>query len=143
LHGRSNHARVMQLNQHLQRRGVVTWFDEERMQGRIRAAMRDGIEESLFVVVCLTSTYAKKVNATSMEPDNCQYELEFALGKKKPTLLLPVVMESSMRNPRTWAGELAMLADTLYHDLSDDTSYDKVADGLVRDMASLMDKFSA
>ena len=38
--GRSNHARVAEVNRLLKAAGFVTWFDEDRMQGDIGARRR-------------------------------------------------------------------------------------------------------
>jgi len=41
-----NHERVSGVNRGLQSRGVVTWFDSDRMTGSIRKTMADGIENT-------------------------------------------------------------------------------------------------
>ena len=40
--GRSNHARVAEVNRLLKAAGFVTWFDEDRMQGDIVSQMANG-----------------------------------------------------------------------------------------------------
>ena len=44
--GRSNHARVAEVNRLLKAAGFVTWFDEDRMQGDIVSQMANGIDSS-------------------------------------------------------------------------------------------------
>ena len=42
--GRNNHTRVARVNAALQRAGLRTWFDEEKMRGDIHARMAEGID---------------------------------------------------------------------------------------------------
>eukprot|EP01052_Picozoa_sp_SAG31_P065988 SAG31_NODE_24791_length_474_cov_0.725333_1_plen_69_part_01 len=44
--GRNNHARVSKVNEKLKQRGIVTWFDEERMEGNAVEQMCTGIDEA-------------------------------------------------------------------------------------------------
>ena len=50
-HGRNNHDRVARVNTWLQKQGIVTWFDSERMKGNILQQMFNGIENARVVVV--------------------------------------------------------------------------------------------
>lgn len=136
--GRSTHERAKRLNARLGQHGARTWFDEERMEGHIRDQMRKGIDESAVVVVCITATYAEKVLKMT-EPDNCQFELSYAMSRKNPRLLLPVVMEPAARSLATWQGDLASLTGTLYRDLTkDDASFEHNVDLLAADIARIV-----
>lgn len=67
-----NHERVTAINAALQRRGIVTWFDSDRMEGSIRRTMTEGIENTQCVMVFITSIYRDKVNGADQR-DNCAY----------------------------------------------------------------------
>jgi len=101
--GRNNHARVLKINRALQRRNVVTWFDEDRMVGNIREKMTDGVESTKCMVVFITSIYRDKVNG-SEERDACHYEFSYSVEQLGPQRMISVVMEPSIRDP--WRGRL-------------------------------------
>ena len=61
LKGRSNHDRVARVNDELKRRGVVTWFDEDKMHGDTRRMMTDGIDNTSLILVFVTKEYRTKV----------------------------------------------------------------------------------
>ena len=57
--GRNNYQRVSRLNSDLQRVVLVTWCDEERMEGYTIDQMARGIHESACVIcVCITRKYS-------------------------------------------------------------------------------------
>jgi len=112
-----NHERVSGVNRGLQSRGVVTWFDSDRMVGNVRKTMTDGIEHTKCVMVFITREYLDKVNGADAR-DNCQFEFSYALEQLGPQRMIPVVMEAEMRNPREWRGVLgAALGTMLYVDM--------------------------
>jgi hypothetical protein len=114
-----NHKRVAAVNRLFKSWGLVTWFDDERMQGQLRKKMAEGIENTQCVVVFITELYRDKVNGDDAG-DNCQYEFSYSVEQKRPQRMIPVVMEASMRNPRDWKGQLgAALGSMLYVDMSD------------------------
>ena len=75
--GRDNHARVAALNAWLKARGIVTWFDAERMAGDVSSAMCKGIDGSFLVMACVTKQYADKVTGDHAN-DNCKKEFNCA-----------------------------------------------------------------
>jgi hypothetical protein len=116
---RDNHIRVSRINHGLQRRGFITWFDEDRMKGQIRQQMTVGIDETCCVLVCITKTYQEKVNTASRK-DNCYYEFDLA-SRVLPDEMIPVVMEKAMLNPGEWKGRLrGELGGMIYFDMSKD-----------------------
>jgi 5S rRNA maturation endonuclease (ribonuclease M5) len=119
---RSNHSRVSRINDFLKAKGLITWFDSDRMEGDIRSKMTDGIEHTKCIVVFITDNYRKKVNQSDNR-DNCRYEFKYAFAQKGAEKMISVVMEERMRNTRTWQGELGgALGDFLYIDMvSDET----------------------
>jgi hypothetical protein len=108
------------MNQALQRRGFITWFDEERMRDQIRQKMTEGIYQTSCMVVCITKTYQEKVNSANFG-DNCYYEFDLA-SRELSNYRIPVVMEDSMLDVRSWElGRLrAELGGVLYVDMSND-----------------------
>jgi chemotaxis protein histidine kinase CheA len=118
--GRSNHHRVSRINKALQKRGITTWFDEERMLDQIRQKMTEGIFLTSCVVVCVTKLYEKKVNSSDLG-DNCYYEFDLA-SRELPNHRIPVVMEDCMLDVRSWEkGRLrGELGGILYVDMSKD-----------------------
>jgi hypothetical protein len=117
--GRYNHARVSRINKALQRRGFITWFDEEKMDGQIRQKMTEGIKQTHCVVVCITKVYQEKINAASRK-DNCYFEFDYAT-RTLPDEMIPVVMEPYMLNKKVWDGRLdSELGGFLFVDMSKD-----------------------
>ena len=112
-----NHERVAAVNRALKALGIVTWFDDERMEGQIRKKMAEGIENTQCAVVFITALYRDKVNGDEAR-DNCQYEFQYAVEQLGPQKMIPVVMEAALRDPKKWRGQLgAALGTTLYVDM--------------------------
>jgi hypothetical protein len=113
-----NHAFVKKVNMELQKRGLKTWFDENQMDGNIRFRMAEGIDNTKCVVVFITKEYRDKVNGIDMT-DNCKYEFSYAMNQLGSQNMIPVVLETEMRDTKKWKGELgAALGSMLYVDLS-------------------------
>jgi len=120
--GQDNHARVSQVNRALQDKGLVTWFDDEQMQGNIKSQMTAGIDRTKCVIVFITRRYVEKVMGENAE-DNCQLEFHYASMRKTAAKMVPVVMEERMLNARNWDGPVGMvLGPRLYVDMSGDLS---------------------
>ena len=118
--GRDNHARVAMVHQALQARGLTTWFDEDRMVGSVRDKMMEGIDNADCVAVFVTEAYRDEVHSKNKR-DSCCFEFNCAFDQKGEHKLIPVVMEESMRNNRTWDGIVqATVGDLLYIDISSD-----------------------
>lgn len=118
--GRDNHARVSQVNVKLKELGLTTWFDSERLSGRILHQMTEGIDNAACVVVFVTERYMHKINNGDGR-DNCQFEFEYAFRQKGTKFIIPVVMEARMRNPMKWVGVFgAAVGGLLYIDNVDD-----------------------
>ena len=113
-----NHEFVKKVNLDLQKRGWKTWFDENQMDGNIRFRMAEGIDNTKCVVVFITKEYRDKVNGMDMT-DNCKYEFSYAMNQLGSQNMIPVVLETEMRDTKKWKGELgAALGSMLYVDLS-------------------------
>ena len=99
--------KVKRINDAIKARGVIPWFDEERMIGNIRHKMVEGIENSDVIVVFITEAYRDKVNQGDGR-DNCLFEFKYAFEQKGPKVMIPVVMEPCMRSAREWKGLLGV-----------------------------------
>eukprot|EP00899_Mesostigma_viride_P012094 jgi/Mesvir1/20886/Mv07963-RA.1 len=97
-HGRNNHERVARVNEKLGMLGFKTWFDGQRMVGRIEKQMADGIRDSKVVLVFVTRRYMEKVED---EDDNCAKEFGLAVHKGLK-YIVPIVMEDALLNPKKW-----------------------------------------
>jgi GTPase SAR1 family protein len=114
-----NHEKVKIINQVLQKKGLITWFDEERIEGDIIDRMTEGIEKTKCVLVFVTENYRNKVNG-SEKRDNCYREFSHAVVHKGPQKLISIVMEKDMRNTREWKGQLGVaLQNDLFYDFSE------------------------
>ncbi len=109
---------------------------EERMSGDTRQQMVEGIENSDVIIVFITDTYRTKINQMD-GCDNCKFEFKHVFEQKGPSLMIPVVMESGMRNARDWTGLLgAALSTHLYIDFSSAFTDDVVFDAKVNELLS-------
>jgi len=113
-----NHQRVHTINVELQKRGLKTWFDENKIDGNIRYKMAEGIDNTKCVVVFVTKEYRDKVNGLDMK-DNCKYEFSYAMNQLGSQNMISVVMEPEMKETNKWKGELgAALGSMLFVDFS-------------------------
>lgn len=121
--GRDTHNRVKTLVTEMQNYGWTCWFDEYDMIGNIDASMASGIDLCQCVIVCITESYCKKINAAAQNPykrDNCLKEWNYAHNRNK--LMIPIIMEPSMLNSNNWpCGVVPLhLGTTLYINCSCD-----------------------
>ena len=132
---------MKRINEAVQKRGLVTWFDENQLNGNTIDGMAKGIENSDVIVVFITDEYRNKVNGGESR-DNCKFEFLHAHMQKGPELMIPVVMEPGMRNPREWTGALGFTLSThLYVDFSsaftEEALFDTKIDELVSKISAL------
>ena len=116
-HGRDNHFRVSKIVRRLQELGLKVWFDEEKMEGRIKKTMCDGIDSARVVIVCVTELYISKVNEQGSDGanDNCLFEFMYACDRKIDKII-PVVMEYTCKTTSDWYGPVGgSLGGTLYY----------------------------
>jgi len=129
---KENHVLVANINHELTKRGLKTWFDEEKIEGNIRYKMAEGIDNTKCVVVFITKEYRDKVNGIDMR-DNAKYEFTYSMTQHGSQYMIPVIMDADMRDTKKWKGELgAALGSILYVDLSDPTELDKKYDDLYK-----------
>ena len=127
---------MKRINDAIKARGVIPWFDEERMSGETRQRMVDGIENSDLIVMFITEAYRDKVNQGDGR-DTCLFEFKYAFEQKGPKVMIPVVMEPGMRSARELTGLLgASLSTHLYIDFSSSFSDDAIFDTKVNEVVS-------
>lgn len=110
---RSNHSRVSRINSELKKRGLITWFDEERMKGNIRQLMAKAIAASRVVLVHVTERYRDKIEKGDSH-DSCYYEFNYALTAH-PGEVEVAVMEERMQSPEKWETRLRAEIGTLLY----------------------------
>ena len=86
--GRENHQRVYQLYNELKSRGLVAWFDADRMTGEVVAQMFKGVEQSAVFIACITQRYVQKLSRD--DNDNCKFEFNQARNIRQRKVLLPI-----------------------------------------------------
>ena len=127
-----NHEKVKTINVALKKRGIITWFDENKIHGNIRYKMAEGIDNTTCFIVFITREYRDKVNGIDMK-DNCKYEFTYAMNQLGSQNMIPVIMEKEMRETNKWKGELgAALGSMLYVDLSEEKEIEKKYDELYK-----------
>jgi hypothetical protein len=141
---KKNHYLVSKINSELIKRGLITWFDEEKIEGNIRHQMAEGIDNTKCILVFITKEYRDKVNGIDMR-DNAKYEFTYSMNQHGSQYMIPIIMEPDMRETNKWKGELgAALGSILYVDLSDEKlseiELDKKYDELYKRIKHIVDK---
>ena len=77
----------------LEKDGFHVWLDRDQMHGDAIVAMADAIENSEFVIICMSETYKSS--------PYCQAEANYAFQRQSK--LLPVVMKPKYK-PDGWLG---------------------------------------
>ena len=130
---------MKRINDAIKARGVIPWFDEERMSGETRQKMVDGIENSDVIVMFITEAYRDKVNQGDGR-DYCLFEFKYAFEQKGPKVMIPVVMEPGMGNARDWTELLgAALSTHSYIDFSSAFTDNAIFDAKVKELVSSID----
>ena len=98
------HDRVVAIACALRDRGWRVWIDDTNLVGNVDACIACGIENARAVVLFLNREYCRKVNDAACAVgrcDNCYNEFHYAIWSRK--LLIPVVIDPSMRDPSSWS----------------------------------------
>lgn len=94
-----------QLFDHLTKDGYRVWLDREQMHGDTMTAMAHAIENSEFVLICMSEAYKQS--------PYCQAEAHYAFQRR--CKLIPLVMKTKYK-PDGWLG--IMVSGKLYVDFS-------------------------
>ena len=126
---RTTQERVLMINNALKKRGIRTGLTEEALR-RDSKIISNGIDNCKLVVSFITEQYIQKVDGGSAE-DVCRTEFAYALRRKDPTMVLPVILESSLHNKDLWVGPVgSMLSGSPYIDFSNRNEFEAKIDEL-------------
>ena len=131
---RDNHNRVRLINEALKKRGLVTWFDADRMTGDVLTRILEGLENTSLVLIFVTERYREKINGPDGR-DFCKVEYEKTFRSFGPQKMLPVVMEPAMLDSSEWKGLLSIIQGNLYIDFSED--FDENSPGFLEKIENL------
>jgi 5S rRNA maturation endonuclease (ribonuclease M5) len=147
--GRKNHTTVTLVNDALKKRGLITWFDADRMEGQILDQMCRGIDGSSVVAVFITQNYMEKVYGQN-ENDNCKIEFNYAKEKITAKRMVAVPVEPRCKSPKTWIGSVsAVLGSRLYNsnfafDIEKQPEdFERNIDSLVQSILSICDRIES
>lgn len=116
--GKLNHNIVAGINNYFRSRELITWFDEEKMEGNIQEKMANGIDNATCVIIFVTKNYLLKLNGDNAG-DSCKLEFNYAALRKTSRNMIAVVLEPEMRNTAKWSGQLGLiLGNSLFIDMS-------------------------
>ncbi|CAF5017567.1 unnamed protein product [Rotaria sp. Silwood1] len=110
----------------LEQDGYKVWLDRDEMRGSIIECMAEAIEQSRFVLICMSSNYKKSTN--------CKAEAEYAFNRKSK--IIPLIVEPQYKADG-WLGFLA--GSKIYVDFADKEgeefikAYDLLIEELKRD----------
>ncbi|CAF4971553.1 unnamed protein product, partial [Rotaria sp. Silwood1] len=90
----------------LEQDGYKVWLDRDEMRGSIIECMAEAIEQSRFVLICMSSNYKKSTN--------CKAEAEYAFNRKSK--IIPLIVEPQYKADG-WLGFLA--GSKIYVDFAD------------------------
>lgn len=123
-----NHKQVAEVNRLLKQKGLITWFDDEKMEGNVKEKMVEGIDNASCVVVFITQLYIDKVGGKNAQ-DNCKLEFGYATRRKTTSLMVPVLMKKACSDPTAWTGTVGMeMGGLLYVDMRDGVTEKNVGD---------------
>lgn len=97
-----NHEKVSRINDALKRRGLITWFDSERMNDQIHPMMGEALAKTASLVIFLTKIYEEKINDGN-EADNCYFEFNaVSCDQMLVNKRIVAATEKDMANPLNW-----------------------------------------
>lgn len=111
------------INDRLEKDGFKVWLDRDEMHGSIIERMAEAIEQSRFVLICMSSNYKKSTN--------CKAEAEYAFNRKSK--IIPLLVEPSYQADG-WLGFLA--GSKIYVDFADkeNEEFEKAYDLLIAEL---------
>ncbi|CAF3290142.1 unnamed protein product [Rotaria socialis] len=111
------------INDRLEKDGYKVWLDRDEMRGSIIESMADAIENSKFVLLCMSSNYKKSIN--------CKAEAEYAFSRHSK--IIPLIVEPNYKADG-WLGFMA--GSKIYVDFADkeDEEFDKAYNLLIEEL---------
>ncbi|CAF2128648.1 unnamed protein product [Rotaria magnacalcarata] len=111
------------INDRLEKDGYKVWLDRDEMRGSILESMAEAIENSKFVLVCMSSNYKKSIN--------CKAEAEYAFNQHKK--IIPLIVEPNYKADG-WLGFMA--GSKIYVDFAgkEGEEFDKAYDLLIEEL---------
>jgi hypothetical protein len=111
------------VNDRLEKDGFKVWLDRDEMHGSIIERMAEAIEQSRFVLICMSSNYKKSTN--------CKAEAEYAFNRKSK--IVPLLVEPKYQADG-WLGFLA--GSKIYVDFAEkeDEEFEKAYELLIAEL---------
>ena len=125
---------MAKINKELQRRGVVTWFDADRMRGDIATQISEGINDSLAVIAFVTNDYVIKVSGKGKNGNNdtCKLEFRYAYEHKGVDDMIVVEMEDT---EKPWIGPVGLyVGGHLHFSFKKDDELESCVDDLMNEI---------
>ncbi|CAF3382852.1 unnamed protein product [Rotaria socialis] len=111
------------INDRLEKDGYKVWLDRDEMRGSIIESMAEAIENSKFVLLCMSSNYKKSIN--------CKAEAEYAFNQHSK--IIPLIVEPKYKADG-WLGFMA--GSKIYVDFADkeDEEFEKAYNLLIEEL---------
>ncbi|CAF5162509.1 unnamed protein product, partial [Rotaria magnacalcarata] len=111
------------INDRLEKDGYKVWLDRDEMRGSIIESMAEAVEQSKFVLVCMSSNYKKSIN--------CKAEAEYAFSRHSK--IIPLMVEPNYKADG-WLGFMA--GSKIYVDFAgkEGEEFDKAYDLLIEEL---------
>ena len=109
MHGRLAHELVGRINDFLVKSGVQTWLCAEGVHGNVLDLTCAAIDESDVIVVIVSQRTLDRIAGKQGALDPLKKAFEYAERTKGADVLLPVVIDPSVRLSRDWWGAVGMV----------------------------------
>jgi hypothetical protein len=118
--GRNTHERVSRVNNALRKRGIKTWFDNNKLEGPLRPDIETAISRSNCILIFVTKRYSDKIGRSG---DRCSAEFNFIIDHISSRSIQVVVMEKRMKMISNWGRRLSFeIGSVLYTEMLEDDS---------------------
>ena len=107
--GRLAHERVGRMNEFLKTNGLASWLCAEGVQGNVLEVTCAAIDESDLVLVVISQRTLDRIAGKHGALDPLKKAFEYAERTKGAEVLLPVVIDPSVRSSRDWWGAVGMV----------------------------------
>jgi hypothetical protein len=133
IYGRSIHQRVQAIGAALRAKGLLIWFNEERItKDNIITHVCAGIDRSRSMVCFFTKSYFDRI-MSNVPAEHCALEFNYTISKKHPDYIIPVVFEEPLLQQNTWPGSIGLaLSQTPCVNFVDDNNFEAKIDDLYK-----------